>query len=113
MDTRIKIAAESDWQPDAQWTAVAGYFDPLLAAHVERLAELPRPLVVFLADPPEPLLDARSRAELVASLDVVDRVVMPREDGSPAAESLARDDSGADLAIRDGLIALVHSKHAS
>lgn len=67
---------------------VIGTFDPLLAAHGERLAELineaPVKLVVAVADPPEPLLDRRARMELVAALRVVDSVV-PYEDGLETA----------------------------
>jgi len=57
---------------------VTGYFDPLLAAHAERLAELKaegRPLIAAIADPENPILPARARAELVAGLAVVDYVV--------------------------------------
>lgn len=56
-------------------TVVRGYFDPLLAWHAERLAEIKRegtPLLVVIASPENPILAARSRAELVAGLGVVD-----------------------------------------
>jgi hypothetical protein len=58
-------------------TVVTGYFDPLLAAHPDRLATLKRagmPLLVAIADPENPILPARARAELVAGLAVVDYV---------------------------------------
>ncbi len=82
MDTRNKIV---DW-PQAEHilrqgsnTVVTGYFDPLLASHARRLAELAAagPLVVVIADPPQPLLPARARAELVAALQAVEYVVLP------------------------------------
>lgn len=56
---------------------VSGYFDPLMASHTQRLAELKRdgaPLLVLIATPSDPILSARARAELVASLRVVDYV---------------------------------------
>lgn len=58
-------------------TVVRGYFDPLLAWHAERLAEMKRdgkPLLVVIASPENPILAARARAELVAGLRVVDSV---------------------------------------
>jgi len=58
---------------------VSGHFDPLLPEHARRLGELAAPgvlLVVVVTDPPEPILPARARAELVAALRVVDGVVL-------------------------------------
>lgn len=58
-------------------TIVSGYFDPLLASHAERLQSLKRegtPLLVLIADPGNPILPARARAELVAGLAVVNHV---------------------------------------
>lgn len=74
MDTRAKIV--DSYPHDA--TIVEGCFDPLLASHVEELAarKSEMPLVVVIRDPEDPLLDARSRAELVASLGVVDAVII-------------------------------------
>ena len=66
---------------------VTGYFDVLVAEHVRRLREIKNGcavLVVVVLDPPEPVLDARARAELVAALGVVDYVV-------PAGEQAARE----------------------
>lgn len=59
---------------------VVGYFDPLLAAHAQRLADARKDasaLVVVVTDPPRPILPARARAELVAALAAVDHVVLP------------------------------------
>jgi glycerol-3-phosphate cytidylyltransferase-like family protein len=74
MDTRRKIVGS--YPHDA--TIVEGCFDPLLALHVEQLAarKSDMPLVVVIREPQEPLLDARSRAELVAGLRMVDAVVI-------------------------------------
>lgn len=113
MDTRTKIltgAEALERFPDARY--VRGYFDPLLASHAARLAELAAdaPLVVLLSDPPDPLLDARSRAQLVAGLRSVSAIVLPGDrdtDGRPAIE-----EEEADLARRSGLMARVRERHA-
>jgi glycerol-3-phosphate cytidylyltransferase-like family protein len=78
MDTRRKIISSSDAARLAAEGAivVSGYFDPLIASHAERLHELKRaPLIVAIENPPHPILEARARAELVASLTAVDYVV--------------------------------------
>jgi len=59
---------------------VTGYFEVLLAAHVEALSRLkeapgqPR-LLALVCDPPDPVLSAAARAEIVAALGVIDYVV--------------------------------------
>jgi bifunctional ADP-heptose synthase (sugar kinase/adenylyltransferase) len=71
-------------------TVVTGYFDVLVAAHVQRLREVgsaPGTLFVMVFDPPAPLLGARARAELVAALAMVDYVVPA---AGQAAEELLR-----------------------
>ncbi len=112
MDTRTKImSAEEALGRFPEACYVSAYLDPLLASHAARLEEVAdgRPVVVILADPPEPLLGARSRAELAAGLRVVQAVVLP---GDPAADSRieAREES-ADLDRRAGLIQRVHGRH--
>lgn len=81
MDTRSKIldapAAARLIQSGA--TVVAGYFDPLIAWHARWLAMFKkpdRPLLILIADPERPILPAAARAELVASLRVVDGVAL-------------------------------------
>ena len=79
MDTRTKIVPAQEAARIAGQGAivVSGYFDPLLASHAERLAELKHhgsKLLVLIAAPGEPILPARARAELVAGLRVVDYV---------------------------------------
>lgn len=80
MDTRTKIvtAAEAARIAEQGATVVSGYFDPLLAAQAERLAGIEHNgagLLVAIADPGNPILPARARAELVAGLAAVDYVV--------------------------------------
>jgi hypothetical protein len=81
MDTRSKIVSSSKAAQIAlRATVVSGYFDPLLAWHASRLQELKAqfkgdlPLLALIATPPNPILSARARAELVAGLKVVDHV---------------------------------------
>ena len=113
MDTRQKIVTPDQFSPAAAATFVVGFFDPLLAEQAERLATLPAPIVVLLADPPDPLLSSRSRAELLAGLAAVTHVVMPLEDGSPYLPAAADivDERPADLIRRQDLIAHVHRRH--
>ena len=79
MDTREKIidAAQAACIAASGATVVSGYFDPLIAAHAERLAKL-KPanskLLVLIATPPNAILPAAARAELVAGLRAVDYV---------------------------------------
>ena len=79
MDTRTKIidAAHAARVAQAGATVVSGYFDPMIASHAERLTKLKRegtPLLVLVATPPEAILPALARAQLVAGLSVVDYV---------------------------------------
>jgi hypothetical protein len=101
LDTRGKILDGAALEPFllAPGARVAiGHFDPLLASHARRLASArdgAASLVVLVADPPDPLLDARARAELVAALEAVDRVGL----ATPAL--LARVPAGALLRMED------------
>jgi bifunctional ADP-heptose synthase (sugar kinase/adenylyltransferase) len=79
MDTRTKIvtAQQAARLAGTGVLVVSGYFDPLLAEHAGRLEHLKRPgvpLLVAVAEPDNPILPARARAELVAGLAVVDYV---------------------------------------
>ena len=80
MDTRTKIVSteEAARLSSAGGLVVSGSFDPLVAEHARQLAELKqsgRALIVAIAEPPNPILPARARAELVAGLAVVDFAV--------------------------------------
>jgi bifunctional ADP-heptose synthase (sugar kinase/adenylyltransferase) len=103
VDTRGKILSGAEAAARVkQWSAAgsevqiaAGWFDPLLAASAEILAAWKRPgarLLVVLADPPEAILPARARAEMVASLRVVDAVTaMAEAEAIPAARDFGPD----------------------
>jgi len=93
MDTRHKIIESKRAHALAQGLRakgvkiVTGYFDVIVAEHVRRLRAIKNGsamLVVVVLDPPEALLAARARAELVAALAVVDYVV-------PADEQAAKE----------------------
>lgn len=79
VDTRGKIisSAQAGELRAGGATVVSGYFDPLLAWHAQRFDELKRaaPLIAVIETPAQPILPARARAELVASLRAVDYVV--------------------------------------
>jgi hypothetical protein len=88
MDTRTKIvdAGRARLIAAQGVTVVSGYFDPLVASHAERLAELKRervPLLVLIATPDDAILPPRARAELVAGLAVVDYVCETADDVGP------------------------------
>ena len=118
LDTRWKICAAKDLGQVAG-TLVVGYFDPLQAAHVRRLEEIRRGsdlLTIVVADPPLPLLPLHARAELVAALACVGRVILA---GSKLDETLARlqpaaliDERAADEQRTRDLAAHVASRHA-
>jgi bifunctional ADP-heptose synthase (sugar kinase/adenylyltransferase) len=85
LDTRTKIhsyedALDSTRGKNARW--VSGRFDPLLAAHARRLAELSEGadlLIVTVMDAGlDSILPVEARAQLVAALAAVDCVVIGR-----------------------------------
>lgn len=91
MDTRKKIltaaqAVEIVRRLRAEGRSVrfaTGCFDPLVAAHAQRLEQLrggAARVMVVVTDPVQPILPARARAELVAALSVVDFVVPSEEE---------------------------------
>ena len=91
MDTRSKILDSSkaierlSGHDHASFLIARGSFDILRAEHCRRLAQEkhePEELLVLVADDENPrrtVLDARTRAELVAALQVVDYVVIRGE----------------------------------
>jgi hypothetical protein len=79
VDTRGKIVCAHEAANIAAKgaTVVSGYFDPLIAWHARWLTGFKkpaRPLMVLITTPKNPILPAAARAELVASLRVVDHV---------------------------------------
>lgn len=79
MDTRTKIVKLSTWNPSTLKPIVSGYFDPLLALHVERLEALATELgalTILLLDPPDAVLPTGARASVVAGLECVDTVLL-------------------------------------
>jgi bifunctional ADP-heptose synthase (sugar kinase/adenylyltransferase) len=102
VDTRTKIAeaAQCARRLDELRSAVpgvrvvSGYFDPLLAGHAARLdraREGSGALAVVVLDPPEPILPARARAELVAALEAVSLVLVPAPGEQFAADQRLED----------------------
>lgn len=97
MDTRRKIVCDpSQWQPPAGAVLAAGPFDPLLSQHAAQLEQLKggaSSLVVYVTEPPDPLLPTQARAELVAALRHVDAVIIsnqpPRQAIDLTADHLA------------------------
>jgi bifunctional ADP-heptose synthase (sugar kinase/adenylyltransferase) len=81
MDTRSKIidlaSAAKLRSPGVRLKVVAGYFDVLTPDLVRRLRGLSDGgrLIAAVLDPPNPLLPARARAELAASLSMIDYVL--------------------------------------
>jgi len=92
-----------------------GHFDPLLAAHAQRLADAREGaavLMVIVTDPPRPILPARARAELVAALTAVDYVLVP---GGEPLEALldgaeVLHGEAVDLELTEKLIQHVHNR---
>jgi hypothetical protein len=109
MDTRGKMIATTEALRLAAEgaTVVSGYFDPLLASHARRLNGLKggAKLVVVIEDPPQPILPARARAELVASLRAVDHV-LETSNGIHIDVQLEQEDQGR----FEELLAHVHSR---
>ncbi len=109
MDTRAKVVTRAEAVRLAREGArvVSGYFDPLTASHARRLNGLKNggKLIVAIENPPQPILPARARAELVAGLRAVDYVV-EGTDGLPADVRLEDEDQRR----FEELIAHVHSR---
>ena len=99
---------------------VTGHFDPLTSVHARRLSELAEtngPLFVLITDPPDAILPAGARAELVASLACVRCIVLPPPEGADAilasllSGRVLREEP-ADLDRRAEITRHVHARHA-
>jgi hypothetical protein len=122
LDTRFKIVnreAAVERVRGKQAAIVTGYFDPLQVDHVRRLKEIRsthEQVIVLLADPPDPILDSNSRAQLVAALDMIDCVVLPQEcassvDFERAGRISVYREEAADEARFQRLLEHVHRRH--
>jgi bifunctional ADP-heptose synthase (sugar kinase/adenylyltransferase) len=102
MDTRAKIVdlaaataiAAGLRREGARLKLVAGYFDVLTPDHVRRFRSLMdgQRLMAVIVDPPDSLLPPRARAELAASLSMVDYVLLPNGAGLEKALEQIRPD---------------------
>jgi hypothetical protein len=103
LDSRCKIGLPV---PEGA-TVIRGFFDPLLLSHAERLAALPGPVAIIVADPPHPLLPLAARQLLVAALRCVDAVVVD-------ASAVGTEDwTAQDLVIRQRFVEHVHGRSKS
>jgi hypothetical protein len=76
LDTRLKILAPEQVLASLKGCRVfVAYFDIVSVALVRRLANIGRPVVAVVLDPLNPVLPARTRAELAAALACVEAVV--------------------------------------
>jgi glycerol-3-phosphate cytidylyltransferase-like family protein len=128
LDTRTKIrqAAEAAAlrhraaEQKRVLRVATGHFDPLLVEHARLLGEFARPeawLVVVVTPSRSPLLAVRARAELVASLDVVEHVFAAADEGEAervladlAPQAVLRWDADDERRTAE-LIAHVHSRY--
>ena len=93
---------------------IVGYFDPIYAAQIrglKRLAPAETVVVAAIADPPEPLLPLRARAELAAALDSIDYVVTDVEGALAIPGAVVSDFRADDLQRRQELIQHVVRRH--
>lgn len=112
LDTRKKIIdAPAHGVFTKRTKAWVGYFDPLHAAHSRRLGELVREgeyIVAVVANPRDPLLPLRARAELVAGLSAICSVIAAGDDVDSVIAGLPEDsvidDRRADQAWRTALM---------
>jgi hypothetical protein len=118
VDTRKKIVdgLEAVKIATSGATVVSGYFDPMIAWHARWLASFKkpaRPMLVLIATPENSILPAPARAELVASLRVVDHVA---EYSAELSEAIAAGAGSVihlenqDRELFKDLLELVHSR---
>ncbi len=121
MDTRAKIidlaSAARLRRPGVRLKVVTGYFDVLTPDLVRRLRSLSDGgrLIAVVLDPPNPLLPSRARAELAASLSMIDYVLLLPEVGLERALEEIRPDEVVREETADGkrsqaLIEHVHQR---
>jgi hypothetical protein len=92
LDTRLKILTPEQAVAVLKGCRVfVAYFDILSVPLLHRLAEIGRPVVVVVLDPPNPVLSARTRAELAAALACVEAVIPISGDPEAFLEQLEPD----------------------
>jgi hypothetical protein len=117
MDTRAKIidlaSAARLRRPGVRLRLVAGYFDVLTPDLVRRLGSLSdgAQLMAVVLDPPDPLLPSRARAELAASLSVIDYVLLLPDVGLDRALEEIRPDEVVREDMADGKRSQVLIEH--
>jgi glycerol-3-phosphate cytidylyltransferase-like family protein len=108
MDTRAKIidlaSAAGLQRQGARLKLVTGYFDVLTPDLVRRLRSLSHGarLIAVVLDPPAPLLPAQARAELAASLSMIDYVLLSPDAGLEKALEEIRPDEVVRDELADG-----------
>jgi hypothetical protein len=121
MDTRGKIidlaSAARLRRPGVRVKVVTGYFDVLTPDLVRRLQSLSDGgwLIAVVLDPPDQLLPSRARAELAASLSMIDYVISLPDTGLEKALEEIRPDEVVREDMADGkrsqaLIEHVHQR---
>ena len=116
LDTRKKIVEPRSVPSGGPVRVIIGYFDPVYGAHVRALKQLAPAdsiVVAAVADPPEPLLALRARAELAAALDSIDYVVTDVEGALTLPGAAIVDIREDDLQRRNELIRHVVRRHRS
>jgi hypothetical protein len=92
LDTRLKILSVEQSLASLRGCSVfAAYFDILSVPLVRRVIAIGKPVVAVVLDPPKPILPARTRAELAASLAAVEAVVPIGEDAASFLRELEPD----------------------
>ena len=116
MDTRDKIISDPGEARHSTW--VTGYFDVLRPWHItalERIKSGGNKLTAVILPLPDALLPQRARAELAASLRVIDYVILAEDETAAALlqriepENLLRLEKD-DLQRRNELIDHVHKR---
>ncbi len=84
-DSRSKIHMPANLHG---FTAFVAYFDILTAPLINRLREIDQPIAAIVLNPPAPLLSARARAELAASLACIEIAIPYPGDPAPLLDAL-------------------------
>lgn len=95
---------------------IVGFFDPVHAAQIRALRQLASAesvIVAAIAEPPDPLLPQRARAELAAALQAIDYVVTDVEGAVALPGAVVSDIRQDDLLRREELMRHVLRRHES